>query len=118
MKENKTRKLICNVTGKVLLAAKLYYDKKATKAGSEDELHRLYVCKGAKDLLKKGYSVQQVQQSLDAENYDCNLTEEDIKYIIGNTTLRINNIGEEQISIIKTDPDVTKFIKNILNNES
>ena len=117
MKEKKTRKLICNITGKSLLAAKVYYDKKVKKAGTEDDLHRLYVCKDAKNLLKKGYSISQIQETLDNINPDCSLTDEDIKSIIGNTSLRINNIGEEKVSIIKTDPEVTQFIKNILTNE-
>lgn len=117
MKEKKTTKLICNITGKSLLAAKVYYEKKVEKAGSEQELHRLYVCKDAKDLLKKGYSVNDIQKKLNLVNSDCELTEDDIKTITGNTSLRINNIGEEKISIIKTDPDVKQFIKNILENE-
>jgi len=117
MKEKKTRKLVCQITGKPLLAAKAYYEKKVEKAGSEDELHRLYVCKEAKDLLKKGYTVEQSQQQLNANNPDCKLTDDDIKTIIGKTSLRINNVGEEKISIIKTDPDVSQFIKNILKDE-
>ena len=117
MKEKKTTKLICNITGKTLLAAKAYYEKKVIKAGSEEELHSLYVCKDAKNLLKKGYTVQQVQEQLNANNPDCKLTDDDIKTIIGKTSLRINNVGEEKISVIKTDPDVAQFIKNILKDE-
>lgn len=117
MKDRKTTKLTCQITGKTLQAAKTYYNKKVEKAGSEEELHRLYVCKEAKDLLKKGYSVDQVQDTLHSVNPDCNLTEDDIKLIIGKTSLRINNIGEQKVSIIKTDPDVAQFIKNILNDE-
>ena len=117
MKEKKTTKLVCNITGRSLLAAKAYYKKKVEKAGTEDELHRLYVCKDAKDLLKKGYTVSAIQDKLKEVNSDCKLTEDDIKTIIGNTSLRINNIGEEKISIIKTDPDVKQYIINILENE-
>ena len=116
MKEKKTTKLICQSTGKTLLAAKAYYQKKVEKAGSEENLHRLYVCKDAKDLLKKGYSVDQVQDQLKSRNDDCTLTDDDIKSIVGNSSLRINNIGEEKLSIIKTDPEVTEFIKNITRN--
>jgi len=111
---NKTTKLICNITGKPLFAAAAYYTKKVDKAGSEEKLHSTYVCREAKNLLKKGYTVDQVQQSLDTDNYICNLTDDDIREIVGNTSLRINTVGEEQINIIKTDPDVAQFIKNIL----
>ena len=117
MKEKKTRKLICNITGKTLLAAKAYYEKKVAKAGTEEALHSLYVCKEARDCLKKGYTVDQTQDKLNAINPDCKLTDDDIKTIIGKTSLRINNIGDEKISIIKTDPDVAQFIKNILKDE-
>ena len=116
MKELKTRKLICNITGKTLMAAKEYYLKRAEKAGSEEALHATYVCKDVKILLKKGYTIDQVQQTLHAEQYTCNLTEDNIKEIIGKSSLRINNNVEEQVSMIKTDPEVSKFIQNILNN--
>ncbi len=117
MKQKKTTKLICQVTGKSLLAAKAYYQKKVEKAGTEENLHRLYVCKDAKDLLKKGYTIEQAQDKLGSRNDDCTLTEDDIKSIVGNSSLRINNIGEEKLSIIKTDPEVTQFIKNITRND-
>jgi len=117
MKEKKTTKLVCQITGKTLLAAKAYYQKKVEKAGSEEALHQLYVCKDAKDLLKKGYNIEQVQDKLKSRNDDCTLTEDHIKSIVGNSSLRINNIGEEKLSIIKTDPEVTKFIKNITRND-
>tara|TARA_R110002020_G_scaffold332155_4_gene547538 strand:+ start:368 stop:718 length:351 start_codon:yes stop_codon:yes gene_type:complete len=114
---NKTKKLTCNITGKVLFAAGTYYTKKVKKAGSEDDLHRTYVCREAKKLLQKGYTIDQAQQSLDAESYTCTLTDDDIQDIVGSTSLRINNVEEAQISIIKTDPDVAQFIKNITSNE-
>ena len=41
----KTRKLICQVTGKPLMAATDYYNKKLEKAdGDEDVLHANYIC--------------------------------------------------------------------------
>lgn len=118
MKETKTKKLTCNITGKVLFAAGQYYKKKIEQAGTEEDLHRLYVCREAKSLLKKGYTVDQVQSSLDAEQYNCSLTEDDIQLIVGKTTLRINNNdAAEPMSIIKTDPDVAQFIKNITRDD-
>ena len=50
----KTRKLICQVTGKPLLAAVDYYNKKLAKVdGDEDTLHATYICQAAKKFLKK-----------------------------------------------------------------
>ena len=117
MKDKKTRKLVCNITGKTLFAASQYYAKKIEKAGSKEKLHSMYVCREAKSLLKKGYSIKQAQQSLDVEDFECTLTDNDIKDITGSTSLRINNTKEEKMSIIKTDPDVTQFIINILKDE-
>ena len=117
MTEKKTKKLVCNITGKTLFAASSYYAKKVDKAGSQERLHDTYVCREAKSLLKRGYSIDQIQQSLQSIDYTCTLTDDDIKYIIGSSSLRINNIEEKQMSIIKTDPEVTKFIQNILNDE-
>ena len=49
----KTRKLICQVTGKPLMAATDYYNKKHEKAdGDEDVLHANYICQAAKKFLK------------------------------------------------------------------
>ena len=47
----------------------------------------------------------------------CSTSDDDIQDIVGSTSLRINNVEEAQISIIKTDPDVAQFIKNITSNE-
>ena len=115
----KTRKLVCQITGKPLFAGKDYYQKKVEKAGSEDLLHKLYVCKDAKNLLKKGYSIPDIRESLDVfDNFECTLVEEDIKQLIGNTaSLRINTNDQPTIGVIKTDPAVKKFLNKIFNNE-
>jgi hypothetical protein len=112
MKETKTRKLVCNITGKVLFASKDYYDKKATKAGTEEILHKTYVCREARNLLKKGYSVTDIQHTLKVdEEVKCNLTGDDIKTILGSTSsLRLNNLESDRVSVIRTDPDVKAFI--------
>ena len=117
MKEKKTKKLICNVTGRSLFAGKDYYTKKVAKAGTEELLHKTYICKEAKDLLKKGYSIEDVQTSLNV-SYKCTLTDSDIRDIVGNkTSLRLNNSENTNIGIIKTDPKVKQLIENILADE-
>ena len=64
MKDKKTRKLICNITGKSLFASKDYYDKKVVKAGSEEILHHTYMCQDAKMLLKK-YKVKYTEYDVE-----------------------------------------------------
>ena len=122
MKQKKTRKLICNVTGKALFASKDYYNKKVAKAESEDALHQTYICQDAKMLFKKGYDLQYVQQALPIEaNFVCTLTDDEIREIVGGTDtklkFRLNNLETNKIGIIKTDPDVKLFIQNILQDE-
>tara|TARA_R110002050_G_scaffold6130_16_gene26027 strand:+ start:625 stop:975 length:351 start_codon:yes stop_codon:yes gene_type:complete len=114
---SKTRKLICNITGKSLLAAKQYYEKKVDKAGSEDILHKTYICKDAKNLLRKGYSVDQIQDTLRITDFECTITDEEAKKLVNTSTLRLNNLNQPTIGVIKTDPDVKRFIKNITKND-
>ena len=111
----KTRKLICRITGKTLFASKDYYAKKVEKAGSEEYLHNTYICREAKSLLKRGYSIGDTQASLGVADYKCTLGERDIKDIVGDKSSFRLNISEEStaIGVLKTDPDVQEYIKNI-----
>lgn len=125
MTTDKTNKLKCIVTGRQLIATKAYYKRKVEKIGSIEELHRTYICREAKNLLKQGLSVQRVRQILDV---DSNTVDEQIdQQIIDDvlseqTATRLNRVN----SIIKTnsivnnntDPSVTQFIKKIIKNES
>ena len=122
MKDKKTTKLTCIITGRTLFASKDYYQKKIDKAGSEDDLHKTYICKQAKQLLKKGHDIEYVRESLDADkDFICNITESEIKEIVGGSNMnlkhRLNNLDTSSVSVIKTDPDVKRFIDNILKNE-
>jgi glutathione synthase/RimK-type ligase-like ATP-grasp enzyme len=122
MKEKKTTKLTCVVTGKTLFASNNYYQKKVEKAESEAVLRKTYICREAKQLLKKGHNINYVQEYLNVDNqFICKLTDSEIKEIIGrdNPSLkfRLNNSDNTTTSIIKTDPDVKKFIENILKDE-
>ena len=119
MKEKKTTKLVCNITGKALFASKDYYSKKVEKAGTEESLHNTYVCKDAKNLLKKGYKIDDIRIALNVDReFKSKLTDEEAKDITGSTSsLRLNNVEQPGIAIIKTDPDVKQFIKNILSQD-
>jgi len=121
VKERKTRKLTCIVTGRTLLATKEYYERKIRKTGGEDKLHKTYICKEAKNLLLKGYNVEKIRTIL---NVDINGLEEIGSDIIndilnsGRTRFRrINNITTvSNILNPKTDPEVKKFIEHILKD--
>ena len=118
MKEKKTRKLVCNITGKVLLASKDYYAKKVEKAGSEELLHSTYICQAASQLLKKGRDIQYISDTLPiTDNFECKLSDDDAKSIVSSNdpTLKykLDNQETATIGIIKSDPDVIQFIENI-----
>lgn len=119
MKEKKTRKLVCIVTGKTLFASKDYYEKKLSKADSEEALHSTYMCQDAKKLLKQGKGLEYIYDKLPIEeDFKCELSEEELKEIVSknDTTLKFRLNNSEQTStvgVIKTDPDVKEFIRNI-----
>ena len=52
-KQRKTQKLTCVITGRTLVASLAYYERKVERAGDEDKLKATYICKEAKDLIKK-----------------------------------------------------------------
>jgi len=112
----KTRTLTCKVTGKQLYASKDYYAKKVEAAGSEKLLHDTYICREAKSLAKKGYSIADIRESLEIyNNHDCTLTDDDLRKLTGTTgSLRINTNEQPTIGVIKTDPAVRKFLNKIL----
>jgi|3_EtaG_2_1085321.scaffolds.fasta_scaffold124888_2 hypothetical protein len=121
MKEKKTRKITCNVTGRILFASKSYYAKKVEKAGSEDILHKTYICREAKQLLKKGHELTYIRDTLDVDlDFKTQLSESEIKEIVCTNDpglkMRLNNCDNTQLGVIKTDPDVKQFIKNILSD--
>jgi len=116
MREKKTRKLICQITGKPLFAGKEYYKKKLEKAESEDELHRTYICREALNLAKKGYTISDIRETVEVhDDFEPTLTDDDIKQLAGNNaSLRINTNEQPTVGVIKTDPAVKKFLKKIL----
>lgn len=121
MKERKTRKLTCIVTGRALLATKEYYERKVKKIGSEDKLHKTYICKEAKDLLKKGISVNKIREMLNVDTQSLTDIPQDIinEALAASRTSfrRIHNYTSISNMInTKTDEDVKVFINNIIKN--
>lgn len=120
MKERKTRKLVCIVTGRALLATKEYFERKVEKAGSEEKVLETYICKEAKDLLRKGYDVDKIREILNVNIDDLEEISQDIidEAISSKKKIfkRLSNFtSTKSILNIKTDPDVKKFIDSIKN---
>lgn len=115
----KSRKLKCIVTGKTLTAAPDYYKKKLEKAGSEEELHRTYICKEAKDLLLKGVTVEQIRQQFETTEQLPAVPSDVILAITTNEYgVKRNTMFSELTSFThqSTDSDVKDFI-NMLYGE-
>ena len=119
----KTRKLACIVTGKTLFATAEYYDKKLAKVNNDQEkLHSTYICREAKQMLKNGFTVDKIRESLNID--DTNLSEvpqEIINDILSTGKQYIKSINNytpmSSIINVNTDPDVKKFIEAISNQE-
>lgn len=112
----KTRKLKCLITGRILTATADYYLKKLEKAGSEDELHRTYICKEAKDLLIKGFTIDQIRQQLGTEGKVSDVPNDVIlKHTVNEYGIQRNTMFSEITSFThqETDPEVLDFINNL-----
>lgn len=117
----KTKKLTCIITGRVLTATNDYYNRKLEKLGSEQKLHETYVCKEAKNLVLKGYSVEKIREMLEvsAENLPT-VSQQTLSEIIKTTDKqlyrRVNTFNSVTNMInTRTDPKVLKLIENIKN---
>ena len=122
MSKNVSRKLVCLVTGRKLFATKEYFTRKVAKLGSEEKVHSTYICKEAKDLLKKGYSVEKIREMLNVQLEGLTEVPQPIIDNVLNTTKRYfkrlsNFTSNNPIINSKTDPEVKKFIQSLLNNE-
>lgn len=123
MSEIKSNKLMCIITGRKLVATKDYYARKVEKIGSVSELHRTYICREAKNLLRQGSSVDKVRQVLGAttdvpEEIDQDIITSVINEGTKTNMRRINNIVSVSNMINnQTDPAVKEYIKNISADE-
>lgn len=124
MTDQKTRKLVCIITGKALVATRQYYERKLKKIGDEEEMHRTYVCKEAKNLLIKGYTVSKIRDMLQVDCSQLQEVPEDVVVDILNSSkpkyksININNMPISSILNPKTDPQVKKFLQHIIHNDN
>ena len=122
MAERKTRKLACIVTGRVLIATREYYQRKIEKAGGEEKLQRTYICREAKNLIRKGLSIDKIREMLNVDTTGLPEVPQDIINSLLNTSKtnfrRINNfVSISNMINSKTDDDVKKFINKSFEQE-
>jgi len=112
-KEKKDTKLTCIITGKTVVFAKTYFEKKIQEFGDEERLRRLYVCKQALGLLKRGYSIDEIRKSLDVSTeYINDISEDTINEILHKDNKQIV-FAEEPIVLNNTKPHVIEFLKKL-----
>lgn len=122
MTRNKTTKLTCIVTGRTLLATRDYYERKVEKAGSEEQLHREYICREAKIMLKQGTSVERIREILNVTVPVGDVPQDVIDQITRETNMsrgrRINNIVSTSAMInTQTDAEVKEYVQRLKNDK-
>tara|TARA_B100000214_G_C23898618_1_gene595381 strand:+ start:405 stop:758 length:354 start_codon:yes stop_codon:yes gene_type:complete len=114
------KKIVCIVTGRSLTIADSYFKKKVDKAGSEENLHKSYICKEAKKLLRLGNSVKKVREILDITDFNSAVDDEIIyELVFGNKNKKLNIVTDftslTSITHNQTDPEVKTFINKLLS---
>jgi hypothetical protein len=120
MNKRKTRKLTCVVTGRQLIATKEYYERKIQKSGGEEKLHKTYICREAKRLIRSGSSVDKIREVLNVDNADLKDVPQDVISDILSVGTKINHRRINNITSIsnivnsKTDDDVKQYINSLI----
>ena len=111
-----SRKLSCIITGKTITINEEYYSKKVQEYGSEQLLASQYACKQAKNLLIRGYSVDEIRALLKVERKMPVINSSVIDAI--RSANNADDIDSQMVSVKKSDPEVATFIANIRNLNS
>lgn len=114
-KEKNSFKLKCVITGKTTTIVKSYYEKKVAEFGSDENLQKYYTCKQAKSMLKRGYSVAEIQDTLGTTGDIDTISPETIAAII-----KLHESDEipfstsmEPVNSISVRPEVQLFINKL-----
>jgi DNA-binding transcriptional MerR regulator len=116
-KEKKsTTKITCILTGKATALTRDYYNKKIEEFGSEESLHQKYICKQAKSMVKRGYSIEEIQDVLGKPSESMLLTLEQIKQIVSEKDSD-NFSSEHPLERVNTEvkQHVKVFMENLQN---
>lgn len=116
-KEKSTYKITCKITGKTTVIVRDYYNKKVEEYGSEERFEQLYICKQAKNMLKRGYSVQEIRDALGSTR-DEEIPADVLTQMIDVKETDILSLSQplEQVNKI-VSPDVERFISKLKNYE-
>lgn len=112
------RTLICLISGNKYTFAKEYFAKKIEEFGSVDSLKKYFVIKKVKNLIERGYSVQEIRNILNVVDDGLPSPDsQDIKDILNYYSVRkdVTKRTSSNFATHKSDPDVSVFINNIKN---
>lgn len=111
--ESKLITLVCNLTGDSISIYPDYYEKKIKQYGSEENLKKYYLQFKIITLLKRGYSLESVAQTLgfDLDDSKLDYYKELVQFHKNNNALVPVRDKDAKISILKTDPKVKEFIE-------
>jgi len=107
-----SHKITCIITGKTITVSNEYYDKKVSEFGSEEKFNTSYISRQVKNLLKRGYKVDDVKKLLRIEDESLpTISESKLKSIL---KMKDDDFPDmESSSIKKSHPDVVEYIKNL-----
>jgi hypothetical protein len=106
------------ITGRQLVLSKDYYQRKLDKCdGDISRLESSYVCKEAKDLIKRGYDVEKTRDLLGV-SIETTISEQLVTEIRSEGKNLFRNIPKFNVSnytSTKTDPEVSEFLHKVFN---
>jgi DNA-binding transcriptional MerR regulator len=117
---NKSKKVICVVTGKSATFAGSYLEKLLKEYGDESNLQKMYVSKEVKAFLKRGYKINDIRKLLNVPEDD-DLPPKDVIQKLEEeyqkTPVKVNDTSSAvnvltSFTFNKSDEDVENFINN------
>lgn len=109
------RKLTCLITGKSYQLAQEYYKKKIDEYKDEDALKSYFITKKAKQLIQRGYTVDEIRNMVDVEPDLIDSNDERIIALVEYHKIKTGakKSSSKNFNNHKSDPDVRKLIKHL-----
>ena len=111
MKED--RKIVCLITGTSYTCAPDYYKKKCEEYGSAENLKNFFVSKKAKQLLTRGYSVQEIRNLIECVDdlVDSNCIQ--IEQLLAFHKVKSKKASTQNFSTHTSSSEVARLIENL-----
>ena len=108
--------IICVISGKKNLFNTEYYESKAEKFGSKENLSKYYITQEVKRLLEKNLTVKDIRSYLKVD-FNNDISEEylkDIKKFNNISTTKTSNFAPLSVfTCFETDNDVKEYLKTL-----